>query len=94
MYVEPAEGDLPPVDREYYVMQSEFYHEHNKIKDNGKPSPIVEFSYPNALREEPSVVVFNGHETALIQEKTLKALVYTPPELKAHPESRNYETVD
>ncbi|CAI4214403.1 unnamed protein product [Parascedosporium putredinis] len=27
MYVQPAEGDLRKADREYYVMQSEFYHE-------------------------------------------------------------------
>ncbi|KZN85928.1 Copper-containing nitrite reductase [Penicillium chrysogenum] len=75
MYVEPATGDLPPADREYYVMQSEFYHEPPEIEDNGKPSSIVEFSYPNALREEPSVVVFNGHEAALTRDKPLKASV-------------------
>lgn len=75
MYVQPAEGDLPSVDREYYVMQSEFYHEAPEIEDNGKPSSEVEFSYPNALREEPSVVVFNGHEAALTRDKPLKASV-------------------
>lgn len=32
MYVQPAEGDLPPVDREYYVMQSVFYHEPLEVK--------------------------------------------------------------
>jgi copper-containing nitrite reductase len=75
MYVEPAKGDLPPVDREYYVMQSEFYHEPPEIGEDGKLSSTVEFSYPNALREEPSVVVFNGHEAALTREKPLKASV-------------------
>ncbi|CAI7602490.1 unnamed protein product [Penicillium viridicatum] len=75
MYVQPAEGDLPPVDREYYVMQSEFYHEAPEIEDDGKPSSKVEFSYPNAIREEPSVVVFNGHEAALTRDKPLKASV-------------------
>ncbi|CRL29105.1 Nitrite reductase, copper containing [Penicillium camemberti] len=75
MYVQPAEGDLAPVDREYYVMQSEFYHEAPEIEDDGKPSSIVEFSYPNAIREEPSVVVFNGHEAALTRDKPLKASV-------------------
>jgi copper-containing nitrite reductase len=73
MYVQPAEGDLPPVDHEYYVMQSEFYHEPPEVEENGRPSSQVEFSYPNALREEPSVVVFNGHESALTTEKPLKA---------------------
>ncbi|KAJ5598097.1 hypothetical protein N7537_008181 [Penicillium hordei] len=38
MYVQPAEGDLATVDREYYVMQSDFYHEALEIKDDGKPS--------------------------------------------------------
>jgi len=75
MYVEPAEGDLPPVDREYYVMQSEFYHEPPEIEEDGRPSSTVEFSYPNALREEPSVVAFNGHEAALTRDKPLKASV-------------------
>ncbi|KAJ5512223.1 hypothetical protein N7463_001775 [Penicillium fimorum] len=74
MYVQP-EKDLDPVDREYYVMQSEFYHEAPEIEDNGKPSSTVEFSYPNALREEPSVVVFNGSEAALTRDKPLKACV-------------------
>jgi copper-containing nitrite reductase len=73
MYVQPAESDLPSVDHEYYVMQSEFYHEPPEVEENGRPSSTVEFSYPNALREEPSVVVFNGHESALTTEKPLKA---------------------
>ncbi|KAL4785033.1 Cupredoxin [Aspergillus varians] len=74
MYVQPAEGDLPPADREYYVMQSEFYHEPPEVDDEtGRPSTQVEFSYPNALREEPSAVVFNGHESALTRDKPLKA---------------------
>lgn len=74
MYVQPTEN-LPPVDHEYYVMQSEFYHEPPEVEENGRPSPQVEFSYPNALREEPSVVVFNGHEDALTTDKPLKAQV-------------------
>lgn len=74
MYVQPEE-DLPPVDREYYVMQSEFYHEPPEVEGNGRPSSQVEFSYPNALREEPSVVVFNGQESALTINKPLKANV-------------------
>ncbi|KAF9891335.1 hypothetical protein FE257_004190 [Aspergillus nanangensis] len=72
IYVQP-EDDLPPVDREYYVMQSEFYHEPPEKMDNGRMSPEVEFSYPNAQREEPSVVVFNGHEGAVTTDKPLKA---------------------
>lgn len=75
MYVQAADGDLPPVDHEYYVMQSEFYHEPPDVGDDGRPSSQVEFSYPNALREEPNVVVFNGHEAALTRDKPLKARV-------------------
>jgi hypothetical protein len=68
MYVQPAEGDLTPVDREYYVMQSEFYHEPLEVEEDGRPSRRVEFSYPNMLREELSVVVFNRHESAMTTE--------------------------
>ncbi|KAL2842061.1 Cupredoxin [Aspergillus pseudoustus] len=77
LFVQPEEKDsaLAPVDREYYVMQSEFYHEPPEKLDDGKPSPVVEFSYPNAIREEPDVVVFNGHEAALTRDTPLKARV-------------------
>ncbi|KAJ4287134.1 hypothetical protein N0V88_007756 [Collariella sp. IMI 366227] len=68
IYVQPATNDLPKVDREYYVMQSEFYHE---PPEDG----IVEFSYPNGLREEPQAVVFNGRESALTRDAPLKAKV-------------------
>ncbi|KAL2130410.1 hypothetical protein VTI74DRAFT_6499 [Chaetomium olivicolor] len=71
IYVQPAAGDLPKVDREYYVMQSEFYHEPPEEPTTG----VVEFSYPNALREEPSAVVFNGRESALTRDAPLKARV-------------------
>ncbi|KAL2255575.1 hypothetical protein VTK26DRAFT_3099 [Humicola hyalothermophila] len=76
IYVQPAdEGGpvLPPVDREYYVMQSEFYHEPPEILEDGRRSQQVEFSYPNGLREEPDLVVFNGSESALTRDKPLKA---------------------
>ncbi|KND87654.1 Copper-containing nitrite reductase [Tolypocladium ophioglossoides CBS 100239] len=73
MYVQPADGDLPPVDREYYVMQSEVYHEPPEVLDDGRPSQTVEFSYPAGLREEPSAVVFNGSEAAVMRDQPLKA---------------------
>ena len=73
IYVQPTEETLPKVDREYYVMQSEFYHEPPEVEDDGRPSSVVEFSYPNALREEPNVIVFNGHEAALTRDSPLKA---------------------
>ncbi|THC94151.1 hypothetical protein EYZ11_006359 [Aspergillus tanneri] len=45
-------------------MQSEFYHEPPDPMDDGRPSSIVEFSFPNALREVPGAVLFNGKEAA------------------------------
>ncbi|OBT57090.1 hypothetical protein VE04_02178 [Pseudogymnoascus sp. 24MN13] len=75
IYVQPAEGDLPPVDREYYVMQSEFYYEPPEVLENGRKSDTVEFSYPNAMREEPDIVVFNGRESAMTRDAPLKAEV-------------------
>lgn len=74
MYVEPEDG-LPPVNKEYYVMQSEIYHEPPELDDDGRRSDIVEFSYPNGLREEPNAVVFNGSESALTLDNPLKAEV-------------------
>ncbi|KAJ6437248.1 copper-containing nitrite reductase [Purpureocillium lavendulum] len=83
MYVQPADdgdgtdgtmGGLPPVDREYYVMQSEVYHEPPEVdEETGRPSQTVEFSYPQGLREEANAVVFNGREAALTRDAPLKA---------------------
>ncbi|KAI0004407.1 copper-containing nitrite reductase [Xylariaceae sp. FL0662B] len=75
MYVQPKDGDVPPVDKEYYVMQSEFYHEPPEVSEDGHTSEKVEFSYPNGLREEPQLVAFNGKESALTRDHPLKALV-------------------
>ncbi|KAK0935801.1 hypothetical protein LTR29_012661, partial [Friedmanniomyces endolithicus] len=61
------------IDKEYYVMQSEWYHEPPEKDDDGRRSSEVEFSYPHGLREEPNVVVFNGSESALTRDKPLKA---------------------
>jgi FtsP/CotA-like multicopper oxidase with cupredoxin domain len=46
MYVQPADGDLPAVDKEYSVMQSVSYHEPPEVDDDGRRSEQVEFSYP------------------------------------------------
>lgn len=67
--VEPKEG-LPPVDREYYVMQSEFYTEGN-YGDAG----LQPFSMQKALTETPDYVVFNGSVGSLVGDKSLKANV-------------------
>lgn len=65
--VEPEEG-LPPVDREFYVMQSEFYTE-GKFGEFG----VQSFSQQKAVDEDPSYVVFNGAVGSLVGENSLKA---------------------
>jgi nitrite reductase (NO-forming) len=65
--VEPEEG-LPPVDREFYVMQSEFYTE-GKFGEFG----VQPFSQQKAVDEDPSYVVFNGAVGSLVGENSLKA---------------------
>ena len=59
--VEPA-GGLPRVDKEFYVVQSEFY---------GEPSAddkkFLEYSYANGLAEHPKYVVFNGKVGSMIE---------------------------
>jgi nitrite reductase (NO-forming) len=65
--VEPSEG-LPRVDREFYVMQGEFY----TAGRNGEPG-LQPFSMEKAVREEPDYVVFNGSVGALTGDKALTA---------------------
>jgi len=65
--VEPAQG-LRAVDREYYVMQSEFYTS-GETGDTGLQS----FSSTKGDAEAPAYVVFNGHTEALVGERALKA---------------------
>ncbi|PQJ33700.1 nitrite reductase, copper-containing [Salinibacter sp. 10B] len=67
--VEPKEG-LPTVDREYYVMQSEFYTQ-GAFKEKG----MQPFSMDKALSETPEYVVFNGGVGALTNENALQAAV-------------------
>ncbi len=72
LLVEP-ETPLPAVDKEYYVLQSEFYAtEEPDEKDESGQSKKLAFSYPRGLREHADVVVFNGREGSLI-EKPLTA---------------------
>jgi nitrite reductase (NO-forming) len=67
--VEPAEG-LPEVDREFYVMQGEFYTE-GALGERGHQA----FSYDKALAERPEYVVFNGAVGSLTGENALQAKV-------------------
>ena len=65
---------LPEVDKEYYVVQSEYYYEPPERDENNQLSNLVEVSYPKGLEERPDLVVFNGKQNALT-EKPLKANV-------------------
>lgn len=62
--VEPKEG-LPKVDREYYVMQSEFY-------TKGKEG-LQTLDMDKGVSEQPTYVVFNGSVGALTGDKALSA---------------------
>lgn len=73
MLVEPENPTLPEVEREYYVMQSEYYVEPPERLSNGRLADTVEFSYPRGLSEDADVVVFNGKEGALTRDSPLKA---------------------
>ena len=67
--VEPKEG-LPPVDREFYVMQGEFYTT-GKYGEEGMQS----FDMAKAIDERPPYVVFNGAVGSLVGDKALGAKV-------------------
>ncbi len=67
--VEPKEG-LPPVDKEYYVMQGEFYTA-GKFGEEG----LQIFDMNKAVDERPSYVVFNGAVNSLVGERALTAKV-------------------
>jgi nitrite reductase (NO-forming) len=67
--VEPKEG-LPPVDREFYVMQGEFYTT-GAYGEEG----LQGFDMNKATDERPPYVVFNGAVGSLIGDNALKANV-------------------
>jgi nitrite reductase (NO-forming) len=67
--VEPPEG-LPPVDREYYVMQSEFY-----TAGGYREAGLQAFDMQKAIDENASYVVFNGAEGSIAGDNALPANV-------------------
>ena len=67
--VEPPDG-LAPVDREYYVMQGEFYTV-GKYREKGAQP----FDMQRAINEQATYVVFNGSENALVGDNALRAKV-------------------
>ncbi len=67
--VEPKAG-LPKVDREYFIVQGEFYTD-GKYGEPGQQR----FSMEKAIKEQPEYVVFNGRVGSLMNEGALKAKV-------------------
>jgi nitrite reductase (NO-forming) len=67
--VEPPEG-MPKVDKEYYVMQGDFYTA-SKYREKGH----APFDMQKAIDENPTYVLFNGSEGALTGDKALTAKV-------------------
>jgi len=67
--VEPPEG-LPKVDREMYVMQGDFYTV-GKYREKG----LQPFDMQKAIDENPTYVLFNGSESALLEDNALHANV-------------------
>jgi nitrite reductase (NO-forming) len=67
--VEPKEG-MKPVDKEFYVMQGEFYTK-GKIGEKGHQ----EFSLEKLLDESPTYFAFNGRTNALTGTRAMKAKV-------------------
>jgi nitrite reductase (NO-forming) len=67
--VEPPEG-MPKVDKEYYVMQGDFYTT-GKYREKG----LQPFDMEKAIDEKPTYVLFNGAEGALTGDKAISAKV-------------------
>ena len=64
--VEPPEG-LPAVDREFYVMQGDFYTT-TRYREKG----YAPFDMQRAIDENPTYVLFNGSESALTGDNALQ----------------------
>lgn len=67
--IEP-EGGLPPVDKEYYIMQGEFY-----TKGKNGERGLQPFDMQKAVDEHADYVVFNGKVNALTGKDALTAKV-------------------
>ena len=65
--VEPKEG-LPKVDKEFYIVQGDFYTKGKKGAQGLQP-----FDMDKAIAEEPEYVVFNGHVGSIAGDNALKA---------------------
>jgi len=63
--VEPREG-LPHADKEYYVMQGDFY-----TKGANGEQGLQPFSMEKAIAEKPEYVVFNGSVGSMVGDKAI-----------------------
>ena len=66
--VEPKKG-LPKVDREFYVLQSEFYTQEPQSEEQ----KVLAFSHEKGVEEHPRFVVFNGAMGSLIGKNAIRA---------------------
>ncbi|HET9683418.1 MAG TPA: copper-containing nitrite reductase [Gemmatimonadaceae bacterium] len=67
--VEPK-GGLPKVDKEFYVMQSEFY-----TKEAFGTPGMAHLDMEKGVEEKPTYVVFNGRVGSMVGDKALQANV-------------------
>lgn len=67
--VQPKEG-MPKVDKEYYLVQSEFY-----TKGKNGEKGLQSFDMDKAIKEQPEYVVFNGSVGSLVGDKAITANV-------------------
>ena len=67
--VEPPEG-LPPVDREFYVMQSDLY-----VQGTANAPGLHDFAFDKLLHEQPDYVVYNGSVGSLTDDRAMVARV-------------------
>ncbi|MEO6904343.1 MAG: copper-containing nitrite reductase, partial [Bacteroidia bacterium] len=67
--VEPA-GGLPKVDKEYYIMQGDFY-----TKGKTGATGLQPFDMQKAVDEQPTYVVFNGRVGSITGSKAITAKV-------------------
>jgi len=64
--IEP-EGGLPKVDKEFYIMQGDFY-----TKGNFGDKGLQDFDMEKAIAENPDYVVFNGNTGSLLGDNELQ----------------------
>lgn len=67
--VEPA-GGLKKVDKEYYIMQGDFYTKASTAKPG-----LLEFDNDKAISENPDFVLFNGKKGSLLGKNMIEAKV-------------------